>query len=50
MAEAHAAIIAGLNAGFLKPVVDVEYPLSEAAKAHEHVMRDGSHGKVVLIP
>jgi len=50
VAEAHAAIVAGLRAGFLKPVVDVEYPLSDAAKAHEDVMREGSHGKVVLIP
>ena len=50
VAEAHLAIVAGLRAGFLKPVVDTEYPLSEASKAHEHVMRDGSHGKVVLKP
>jgi NADPH2:quinone reductase len=49
-AECNAAIVAGLLNGSLKPIVDVEYPLSEASKAHEDVMTNESHGKVVLIP
>jgi NADPH2:quinone reductase len=50
VAEAQAAIVAGLKNQTLKPTVDVEYPLADAAKAHEDVMQEGSHGKVVLIP
>jgi NADPH2:quinone reductase len=49
-AQANAAISAGLFNGTLKPVVDVEYPLTDAAKAHADVMSEGSHGKIVLIP
>jgi NADPH2:quinone reductase len=48
--EAHAYIVAGLRSGTLNPIVDVEMPLSDAAKAHEDVMANGSHGKIVLIP
>jgi NADPH2:quinone reductase len=47
--EAQTAIVAGVKSGALKPVVDREYPLAEAAKAHEDVMDEGSHGKIVLI-
>lgn len=50
VAEAHAHIVAGLRAGTLRPIVDREYPLSEAAKAHEDVMSDGALGKIVLLP
>jgi len=48
VAEAHHAIVAGLANGTLKPIVDREYPLVEAAKAHEDVMSEGSSGKIVL--
>ncbi|HEX3357352.1 MAG TPA: NADPH:quinone reductase [Tepidisphaeraceae bacterium] len=49
-AESTAAVSAGLFAGFLNPIVDQEYPLAEASKAHEEIMANGSKGKIVLIP
>ncbi|MBC8106803.1 MAG: NADPH:quinone reductase [Anaerolineae bacterium] len=48
VAEAHHAIVAGLSNSTLRPIVDREYPLAEAAKAHEDVMGEGSSGKIVL--
>lgn len=50
MASAHAAVGAGLEAGTLRPVVGRELPLSDAARAHEEVLKPGAHGKIVLIP
>jgi NADPH2:quinone reductase len=44
----HAAIIAGLENGSLRPIVAMELPLSEVAKAHELVMQDGARGKIVM--
>jgi NADPH:quinone reductase len=49
-AETAAAIGAGLENGTLKPVVDREFPLAEAAQAHVDVMAAGSLGKIVLVP
>jgi NADPH2:quinone reductase len=49
-ASIHAALIAGLENGTLKPIVGKEMPLAEAARAHEVVMRPGAFGKIVLIP
>jgi NADPH2:quinone reductase len=46
----HAALVAGLEAGTLRPVVGRELPLSEAARAHEDVLKPGAYGKIVLIP
>lgn len=46
----HAALVAGLENGTLRPVVGREMPLSEAAAAHSAVMEPGAHGKIVLIP
>jgi NADPH2:quinone reductase len=46
----HAAIGAGLENATLRPVIDIELPLSEAAKAHEEVMVGGSKGKIILLP
>ncbi|MQA31642.1 MAG: zinc-binding dehydrogenase [Luteitalea sp.] len=46
----HAAIVAGLANGTLKPVVGRELPLADAASAHEAVMKSGALGKIVLIP
>ena len=45
----HAAIVAGLKNGSLRPVVGEEIPLAEAARAHQVVMQNNSHGKVVLV-
>jgi NADPH2:quinone reductase len=46
----HAAIVAGLESGTLRPVVGREFPLAEAARAHEEVLKPGALGKIVLIP
>lgn len=48
--RAHRAIEAGLESGALNPVVGTELPLASAALAHERVMADGAHGKIVLVP
>jgi NADPH2:quinone reductase len=50
LAEIHAAIVAGLENGSLRPVVGQEIPLYEAGAAHQSVMEPGAYGKVVLIP
>jgi NADPH:quinone reductase len=50
MAGVHAALVAGLEAGTLRPVVGRELPLADAARAHEEVLRPGAYGKIVLIP
>ena len=46
----HAAIVAGLGNGALRPVVGQEYPLAEAARAHVAVLEAGAYGKIVLKP
>ena len=46
----HQALYAGLENGTLRPVVGREFPLTDAAQAHEAVVAPGSHGKIVLIP
>jgi NADPH:quinone reductase len=50
VAQAHAAIGAGLRAGTLKPVVGKEMPLSDAPKAHHEIIEGTAYGKMVLIP
>lgn len=50
LTEIHAAIAAGFQNGTLRPVVGREFPLAQAAQAHELVMQPGAHGKIVLIP
>jgi len=50
IAQAHAAIGAGLRAGTLRPVVGREMPLAEAAKAHHEIIETPARGKIVLIP
>ena len=50
MASIHAALVAGLENGTLRPIVGQEIPLAEAARAHEEVMKPtGAHGKIVLV-
>jgi NADPH:quinone reductase len=46
----HAALTAGLANGTLRPVIQAEIPLSEAARAHCEVIERGSSGKIVLVP
>ena len=48
--EAFDTIEAGLLSGTLTPVIAMQLPLSEAAKAHEIIMEPGHHGKIVLVP
>ncbi len=50
MASIHAALVAGLANGTLRPVVGQELPLKDAARAHEAVLAPGAYGKIVLIP
>jgi len=49
-ASIHAALVAGLENGTLRPVVGRELPLAEAPQAHKAVMEPGAYGKIVLIP
>jgi NADPH:quinone reductase len=49
-ASIHAALVAGLETGTLRPVVGREFPLEQAARAHEAVLEPGAYGKIVLIP
>jgi NADPH2:quinone reductase len=46
--EIYAAISHGLAEGFLKPIVGAQFPLENAANAHEQVLAPGAHGKVIL--
>lgn len=44
----HAALVAGLESGVLRPVINQEIPLAEAPRAHEAIMEANSYGKIVL--
>jgi NADPH2:quinone reductase len=46
----HAALVAGLANGSLRPVIGQEFPLAEAAKAHHAVIESRAYGKIVLTP
>jgi len=48
LASIHAALVAGLENGTLRPVIGKEFPLAEAAEAHRAVMEPGALGKIVL--
>ncbi len=50
MASIHAALVAGLENGTLRPVIGQEIPLAEAPRAHKAVMEPGAYGKIVLLP
>ena len=48
--QMHAALVAGLENGTLRPVVGQKIPLAEAARAHAEVMKhSGAYGKIVLL-
>jgi NADPH2:quinone reductase len=49
LASIHAALVAGLENGTLRPVIGKEFPLAEAAQAHRAVMEPGAVGKIVLV-
>lgn len=43
------AILNGIDEGWLRPVIDKEFPLEEASKAHEYLTNNpGASGKIVL--
>lgn len=46
----HAALVAGLESGTLRPIVGREMPLADAARAHQAILEPGARGKIVLIP
>jgi NADPH2:quinone reductase len=50
IASIHAALVAGLANGSLKPVINQEFPLKDAPRAHDLIMQPGAYGKIVLIP
>lgn len=50
LARIHAALVAGLENGTLRPVVGQQIPLAEAARAHQAVMEPGAYGKIVMVP
>ncbi|MFN2598727.1 MAG: NADPH:quinone reductase [Pyrinomonadaceae bacterium] len=50
LSSIHAALVAGMGNGTLRPVVGKELPLAEAARSHREVMEPGSYGKIVLVP
>jgi NADPH2:quinone reductase len=50
LASIHAALVAGLENGTLRPVIGKQFALAEAAKAHRAVMESGAFGKIVLVP
>jgi NADPH2:quinone reductase len=50
LASIHAAIVAGLENGTLKPLIGKELPLTDAPHAHQAVMEPGALGKIVLVP
>jgi NADPH:quinone reductase len=49
LASIHAALVAGLENGTLRPVIGREFPLAEAPEAHRAVMEPGAVGKIVLV-
>ncbi|XP_010172632.1 quinone oxidoreductase isoform X2 [Antrostomus carolinensis] len=48
--ECATALLDGIEAGWLKPIVGSEYPLEKVAKAHEDIIHSsGARGKMVLL-
>ncbi len=50
LATIHAALVAGLENGTLRPVIGREIPLAQAPEGHRAVMEPGAYGKIVLVP
>lgn len=44
----HAALYAGFENGTLRPVIGQEFPLDQAPRAHEAIMKNNALGKIVL--
>jgi len=50
LASIHSGLIAGFEAGYLRPVAGREIKLSDAKDAHRAIMEESAYGKIVLIP
>ena len=50
VAGIHAALVAGLENGTLRPILSRELQLADAPAGHKAVMEPGARGKIVLIP
>ena len=50
LASIHAALVAALESGVVRPLIGRELPLAEAAAAHEALGQTHSPGKIVLVP
>jgi NADPH2:quinone reductase len=50
LARIHAALVAGLANGTLRPIVGQEFALADAPRAHHVVIEANAYGKIVLIP
>lgn len=50
LASIHAALIAGLSHGTLRPIIKQEMPLGDAPAAHRAVLEPGAYGKIILLP
>jgi len=46
----HRALGAALENGFLKPVINCQLPLAQAARAHQQILQPGARGKIILLP
>lgn len=46
----HAALEAGLEMGFLCPVVGRDMPLADAPTAHHEILEKTAYGKIILMP
>jgi NADPH2:quinone reductase len=46
----HRALTAALEAGILRPIIDSQLPLAQAAQAHREILEGNSHGKIILVP
>jgi NADPH2:quinone reductase len=46
----HRALGAALEANILRPLIDSELPLADAARAHHEILEGNSRGKIILAP
>jgi NADPH:quinone reductase len=49
LADIHAALVAGLEEGALRPVIGRQLPLVDAPEAHRALLQPGAFGKIVLV-
>ena len=49
MSEASSVIDAGMEAGWISPIIGKEIPLEEATRAHKEIIESkGTQGKMIL--